>query len=66
MIDVGNDTAVYTADEARQLATAIESASNKKWERNVEELVEYIRDIADVADNKEDIDWLGQKWDIEI
>jgi outer membrane lipoprotein-sorting protein len=50
IVKAGDQSAVYTANEARQLAQAVDEASNQ----NESGFVDYIRNLADLVDN--DID----------
>lgn len=52
VVDTGEVNAAYTADEVRELAKAIKSTSDQHWDSDNDELVAYIRDLADVVDGQ--------------
>lgn len=60
-VDEGN--AAYTADEARELAQAIEDVADERWGQNADDIVEYIRDLADIADRHTSAEDVEEKWD---
>jgi hypothetical protein len=55
--------AAYTADEAREMANALRCVSGQRWETDHSDMVEYIRDLADVVDNDLTTDEFREKWD---
>lgn len=64
LITAGDHEAAYTADEARQLADAIEQETDDHLHSDrFEVLAEYIRDVADVVDRKRTYDAIEAKWD---
>ncbi|MEZ3170165.1 hypothetical protein ABNG03_05965 [Halorubrum sp. RMP-47] len=71
IVDIGDQDAAYTADEARQLATSLKSISDQRWDVNNDDIVEYLRDLADVVDNEKSVNevevkWEGRKVDISV
>lgn len=62
IINTGQDDAAYTADEARQFAQSLKTVSDKQWNRNNDDIVEYIRDLADIVDNDKQVMEVARKW----
>lgn len=63
--------AAYTADEARELANALEQEAEKNWDIVPHPILFYIRDVADFIDGKIEEHEIGgveqdQIWKLEI
>lgn len=63
VVSIEDRNAAYTAQEARRLADGLEYASNEKWNGNNDNVIEYIRDLADVVDNEASVEQIEEKWD---
>jgi hypothetical protein len=61
IVDIGQDAA-YTADEARELAQSLKCVSDQRWEGDNDDVVEYIRDLADVVDGYKVAEEVEGKW----
>jgi hypothetical protein len=63
LVNVDGGDAAFTADEARDFAKGLKSLNDQKWEDvDVSDMVEYIRDLADVVDNDRSIEQFKEKW----
>jgi hypothetical protein len=62
VVEVNDQDAAYTADEARELAQSLEVTSDQRWEESADEAVEYIRQMADVVERPEDADEIDDVW----
>jgi hypothetical protein len=62
IINIGYDDAAYTADEAREFAESLETVSDEQWNRDNDDIVEYIRDLADIVDNERKVIDVARKW----
>lgn len=63
VVNIGNRDAAYTADEARHLADSIDQLAGREWESNPDDVVNYIRDLADVVDNDRTIEEIEERWE---
>lgn len=63
IVEVGDRDAAYTADEARELAQSLKCVSDQRWEGDNDDVVEYIRDLADVADTDKAVEEVEEKWE---
>ena len=63
IVDIGETDAAYTADEARELARSLKSISDQRWDVENDDIVEYLRDLADVVDNEKSVDEVEEKWE---
>jgi RIO-like serine/threonine protein kinase len=63
IVDIGEIDAAYTADEARELARDLKSISDQRWDVNNDDIVEYLRDLADVVDNEKSVSEVEEKWE---
>jgi hypothetical protein len=61
IVNIGDADAAYTADEARDLAQALKCVSDQRWEDDNDKIIEYLRDLADVVDNKKTVKEIEQK-----
>lgn len=55
IVNIGHADAAYTADEARELAQSIQCISDQRWNTDNGGIIEYLRDLADVVDNKKTV-----------
>lgn len=64
VVDIGEEIAYYTADEARELAKSLKCVSDQRWGGDNDDVVEYIRDLADVVDDpgSEAAQRVAEKW----
>jgi len=62
IVDIGERNAAYTADEARELAQSLKCVSDQRWEGDNDDVVEYIRDLADVVDTDKVAREIEEKW----
>jgi len=64
VVDTGDDDAYYTAEEARELAQSLKCVSDQRWDGDNDNVVEYIRDLADVVDapGSEKAKEVAEKW----
>jgi hypothetical protein len=65
VVDIGaENNAYYTAEEARELAQSLKCVSDQRWEGDNDDVVEYIRDLADVVDDpsSEAAERVAEKW----
>jgi hypothetical protein len=53
----------YTADEARKLAKSIKCVSDQRWDGDNDDIVEYLRDLADVVVAEKVAEEVAEKWD---
>lgn len=60
IVNIGDADAAYTADEARKLAQSIQCISDQRWKTDNEGIIEYLRDLADVVDNKKTVEEVKQ------
>lgn len=63
IVDIGEIDAAYTADEARELAKSLKCVSDQRWDGNNDDVVEYIRDLADVVDSDKGVARVSEKWE---
>lgn len=64
IIKAGGHEAAYTAEEARELARALLSAHYQRgWGNNIVPTADYICDLANVVDDKIQVEDVEQKWD---
>jgi len=63
IVDIGERNAAYTADEARDLAQNLKCVSDQRWEGDNDDVVEYIRDLADVVDTDKAAEEVEEKWE---
>jgi hypothetical protein len=63
IVDIGEMDAAYTADEARELSDHLKSISDQRWDVDNDEIVEYLRDLADVVDNEKSAEEVEEKWE---
>lgn len=63
IVDTGETDAAYTADEARELATSLKSISDQRWDVDNDDIVEYLRGLADVVDNEKSVNEVEEKWE---
>ena len=61
IVNIGDADAAYTAEEARDLAQALKCVSDQRWEGDNNMIIEYLRDLADVVDNKKTVKEIEQK-----
>jgi hypothetical protein len=61
IVNIGDADAAYTADEARDLAQALKCISDQRWESDNDMIIDYLRDLADVVDNKKTVEEIEQK-----
>jgi hypothetical protein len=61
IVNIGDADAAYTAEEARDLAQALKCVSDQRWEGDNNMIIEYLRDLADVVDNKKTVEEIEQK-----
>lgn len=67
IIQAGEYDAAYTADEAREFANGIQCCHDQRgWGDDVEDVVEYIHDLADLVDDLKTAEEVSEKWDVEI
>lgn len=67
IIELKDSDAAFTGTEARQFVAAIEQAAWRNgWEEEIEDFLQYVRDLADVVENKRPIEDVAQEWDVEI
>ena len=63
IVETDNDNdAAYTAEEARELAQALKCVSDQRWDGNNDDVIEYIRDLADVVDGDVEAEEIAEKW----
>jgi len=62
IVQVGERDAAYTADEARELAQALKTTSDQRWDESADAAVEYIRDLADVVDGDKVAEEVAEAW----
>jgi hypothetical protein len=62
IVGIGGRDAAYTADEARELAQSLKCVSDQRWEGDNDDVVEYIRDLADVVDTDKAAEEVKEKW----
>lgn len=62
VVNIANRDAAYTADEARHLADSIDQLAGRDWESDPSDVVDYIRDLADVVDNDKAVKEIEEKW----
>jgi hypothetical protein len=62
IVDIGEQNAAYTAEEARELAQSLKCVSDQRWEGDNDGVVEYIRDLADVVDTDKAAEEVEEKW----
>ena len=63
IVDIGESDAAYTADEARELARSLKSISDQRWDVKNDDIVEYLRDLADVVDNEKSVNEVEEEWE---
>jgi len=63
IIKADGKDAAYTADEARQLVSKLESMDEEPWQRDNDPVMNYIRDVADVVDRNIEAEEVEEKWD---
>jgi hypothetical protein len=62
VVNIGDEDAAYTADEARELAQSLKCVSDQRWDGDNDDVVEYIRDLADVVDGDKGGGEVRKKW----
>lgn len=62
VVNIGDEDAAYTADEARELAQSLKCVSDQRWEGNNDDVVEYLRDLADLVDGDKSEREVTEKW----
>ena len=65
LIEVDDEDAAYTADEARKLADALEDVADDQWDQSADDIIEYIRDVAGIVDGEKGEKEIIEKWDLE-
>jgi hypothetical protein len=62
IVEVNGKNAAFTADEARELAKAIDTTSHQRWTERADAAVKYIRDLAAVVDGDKVADEVEDAW----
>jgi len=62
VVNIGDRDAAYTADEARHLADSIDQLAGREWDSDPSDVIEYIRDLADVVDGDKVAEEIEEKW----
>jgi hypothetical protein len=62
VIDTAEGEALYTANETRQLAYYIQAESRNRWDVDCEELIAYLKDLADAIDGEKAVDEVTEIW----
>lgn len=63
IVKVNGKDAAFTAEEARELAEAIQCTSDQRWAEDADAAVEYIRDLADLVDGDGSAEEIEQRWE---
>jgi hypothetical protein len=63
VVKVKGMDAAYTADEARELANAIQCTSDQRWDESADAAVEYLYDLADLVDGDGSAEEIEQRWE---
>jgi hypothetical protein len=61
IVTAGEHDAAFTADEARKLAETI-SVESEDWDRNVEDVVVYLQNLADIVDGEKSVEEIKHMW----
>jgi PHD/YefM family antitoxin component YafN of YafNO toxin-antitoxin module len=62
LVTAGGVEAAYTAQEARELADTIELTAEQRWSHPADDIVEYLKELADVVDGKKEAEAVMEKW----
>lgn len=65
VVEVEGGNAAYTADEARELARDLKSTADQRWDDDADDIVSYLRDLADVVDGEMTDEEVAEKWDLD-
>jgi len=63
IVKVNEKDAAFTAEEARELAKAIQCTSDQRWDESADAAVEYIHDLADLVDGEGSAEEIEQRWE---
>lgn len=65
LVRAGGVEAAYTAEETRELAESIKLTAEQRWSHSADEMVEYLKRLADVVDGNVSAEEVREKWGVE-
>jgi VIT1/CCC1 family predicted Fe2+/Mn2+ transporter len=65
LVRAGGVEAAYTAEEVRELANTIKQTADQRWSHSADDMVEYLRELADVVDGKKSASEVRDEWGVE-
>jgi len=63
IVKVNGKSAAFTAEEARELAQAIQCTSDQRWTESADAAVEYIHNLADLVDGNRSVGEIEEVWE---
>jgi len=63
IVEANEKNAAFTADEARELAEAIQCTSDQRWDESADAAVEYIHNLADLVDGEVSAEKIEEMWE---